>query len=186
LRSRAATVALFGRCSSETAGTCKTDLAAVSLLVRARYLQDARRLLDRLAPEVPQRHLRWAADEIREAEGDVATIERARQTGVPWTRVMTGWRAFLYSETLARALHQRGDVAAAIRVLEETSPLRERLFNRSSHSGYFWMRNQALLADLYRSAGRIDDARAIERDLRDMLATADAGNPMVLALRRSG
>lgn len=155
------------------------DLAAVSLLVRAGDLAAAERMLPRVVPFVPEAHAKWAADEIAQARGIRVRIEEARRNGVPWTRVMNGVRAFMYSETLARALHAQGDTAGAITVLEQTSRLRETLYR----TGYFWMRNQKLLAELYRQEGRTDDARSIERDLLSALGAADDDHPMLGELR---
>jgi DNA-binding winged helix-turn-helix (wHTH) protein/tetratricopeptide (TPR) repeat protein len=159
------------------------DLASVSLLVRAGALAEAERLL-RTITSVPLNHARWAADEIDEAKGNMAVVHKALATGVPWTEVMNGFRAFLYSETLARAAARAGDTAGAIRILTETGTLHQRTYTGLSHSGYFWMRTQFLLADLYRSQGKIAEARAIERDLLAALSAADTDHPMLIELQR--
>jgi tetratricopeptide (TPR) repeat protein len=161
-----------------------SDFGAVSLLVRAGDLDAAERLLRRL-PNTPL-HSQWAADEIAEARGENSFLVReALKAGVPWTRVMTGMRAFLYSETLARAAVQIGDVPGAIRVLEDTAPLGEKAYPPNMQSGYYWMRTQALLATLYRQNGQLEQARAIERNLLTALAMADADYPLLVELKKT-
>jgi hypothetical protein len=46
------------------------------------------------------------------------------------------------------------------------------------------MRDQKLLADLYRQDGQIDKARAIERELLARLAVADPDYPLLVELRQ--
>jgi serine/threonine protein kinase len=164
----------------------QTDLAAVSLLVRVRRLADAGHLLERLRPGIiPAIHNIWAADEIAEARGDAATIERARRGGLPWMPVMSGVRTYTYAESLARALTRRGETSAAIQVLEQVRAIREKVYTRVSQNGYFWMRTQQLLADLYRQVGRVDEAGRIDQDLLAALAAADADDPMRLELEQA-
>jgi serine/threonine protein kinase len=158
------------------------DLAAVSLLVRAGDLGAADRLLRKL-PNSNTIHFQWAAEEIAEARGDTSRVRDALKAGVPWTRVMTGARAFLYSETLARAAVKAGKIPDAIRVLEETGALGPNAYADNTQSGFYWMRTQMLLADLYRQTGRIDQARAIERDLLAALAAADDDYPLLVELK---
>ena len=53
-------------------------------------------------------------------------------------------------------------------------------------TGYFnafpWQRTQLRLADEYRKANQFDAARAIENDLRRLLAVADTGHPLTMRL----
>ena len=58
-------------------------------------------------------------------------------------------------------------------MLEETALLRDKLYSEYRVHRLFWMRTQMLLADLYRKAGRQNDALAIENDLRAALGVAD-------------
>jgi hypothetical protein len=46
------------------------------------------------------------------------------------------------------------------------------------------MRNQLLLADIYRQVGRAEDARVVERDLLQALAAADPDYPMLVDLKQ--
>jgi hypothetical protein len=161
------------------------DPAVTSMLVRASRLDDAERILRaiRAAGTLNEIAYGWSAEEIREARGDGARIKEALKRGAPWSRVTASTRAFLYSETLARAGAKAGDTAGAIRVLEETALLRDKLYSETGYTGYFWMRTQMLLADLYRKAGRQNDALAIENDLRAALGVADTDDPMLVKLR---
>jgi tetratricopeptide (TPR) repeat protein len=168
------------------------ELFAVSLLVRAGDPGAAERLLRRFSSPDPNNFAfpdqiqeeRWAAEEIDEARGNTRQIAAALKAGVPWTRVMNGGaREFLYSETLARAAVQAGNAAGAIRVLGETGALGERAYPPRTQSGYYWMRTQKLLADVYRQTGQVDKARAIERALLAALAAADADYPLFVELK---
>jgi DNA-binding winged helix-turn-helix (wHTH) protein len=159
------------------------DLAAVSVLVRSGDIEAADRVR-RTLTNVPPQHMRWAEQEIEEARGNAELVRIACAAGVPWTRVMAGMRAFLYSETLAEAAARIGDLDGAIAVLVQTDALRDKTLTPNSHTGYFWMRTQVLLADLYRRTGRLDEARAIERDLLAALAVADADYPMLVELQK--
>ena len=159
------------------------DLASVSLLVRAGAVTEAERLLPTITA-VPPIHARWAADEIEEAKGNMKVVREALAAGVPWTKVMSGVRAFMYSETLARAAAKAGDTAGAIRILTQTGTLHQKTYTATGQSGYFWMRTQFLLADLYRSQGKIAEAQAIERDLLTALSAADTDHPMLIELQR--
>jgi serine/threonine protein kinase len=162
------------------------DFAAVSLLVRVGALDSAELLLRSHDAKNDPINFQWAADEIEEARGNPARVAAALTAGATWTHTMTGGRAFLYSETLARAAVKIGDLAGAIRVLEETSKLGDKTYAFFSASSYYWLRTQKLLADLYRQTGETDKARAIERDLLAALAAADDDYPLLVQLKARG
>ena len=126
----------------------------------------------------------WAAWEIQEARGNAAVIAEQIKNDLAWTEVMKGVRAFMYSETLARAGAAAGDTAGAIHVLEETAKLAEKSYGFFFDSSYYSIRIQKLLADLYRQTGQVDKARAIERDLLSALAAADADYPLLVELKK--
>jgi hypothetical protein len=69
-------------------------------------------------------------------------------------------------------------------MLEKTDALRDAVYSPASHNGYAWMRNQLLLADIYRQVGRAEDARVVERDLLQALAAADPDYPMLVDLKQ--
>jgi tetratricopeptide (TPR) repeat protein len=169
------------------------DPVVVSLLVRAGDLPAAERQARRLLQGAPQ-YGKWAAAEIEEARGDRVALEGALKEGEPWLRPatvlrfdlearMTAGPSFLFSETLSRAAANAGDNASAIHILEAAEALGDRAYPWPNHGGYFWMRSQKLLADLYREEGRLDDARIVERDLLAALAAADDDCPMLVELR---
>lgn len=160
-----------------------TDLAASSFFVRAGDLDAAARFLRTVT--VDSIDARWAKEEIDEAHGDRARVDQALAGGVPWTRAMpAGVRGCLYSETLARAAATIGERAAAIKVLEDTAVIGSRAYAIAGTSGFYWMRNQKLLADLYREDGQVDKARAIEHGLLTRLAVADQDYPLLVALKQ--
>jgi len=86
----------------------------------------------------------------------------------------------------ALALHALGDTDRAIAVLNEIEGDRHSVAQTSNVG--LWMEHRALLARLYRSAGRADAAAPIENELRKLLAVADADHPIVrqLGIRVSG
>jgi tetratricopeptide (TPR) repeat protein len=173
----------FGSVIKQLGDYAGRDVAPVSLLVRAGALREARQVLAR-ASEVSDQHMQWSAAEIEEASGNQRTIQAALKAGAPWTHVMIGTRAFLYSETLARSAADAGQIDDAIAVLEETGRLRDKQYLSLTDNGYFWLRTQLLLSDLYRRVGRVADARTIEADLRQRLAVADSDFPLLAELNR--
>ena len=88
---------------------------------------------------------------------------------------------FLGADGMASALGQLGDTEAAIEVLERAS---------LEHAGsifwpvatLFWMKNQLKLMDLYNQTGRLDKARQIEIELKELLSVADADHPVLASL----
>jgi hypothetical protein len=160
------------------------DYGAVSLLVRAGALDAADQLLTRINDSPQSQDRNWAGDEIEEARGNDSAIRLALSRGLPWTEVQMGMRAFLYTETLARAAEHEGDRASAIKVLEQAAPLGERAYQEATAAGFYWMRGQKLLADLYRKDGHVEKAQAIERDLLARLNGADPDYPLLLELQR--
>jgi len=162
------------------------DPAVASLLVRVGDLAGASRVLHHLFGWTLQERA-WATAEIDIAAGDTRRTREALAEGPRWARLQPGRvRAFLYSETLARAAAAYGDSGAAIGLLEELRAQRDRTTTPGGHSGYFWIRTQLLLADLYRQAGQLPEARSIERELLGVLATADSDFPPLLELRSRG
>lgn len=151
------------------------DLAAASLLVSVGDVEGGRALLRRI-PEVPG-HSAWTQAQVEVAAENHAARPTLEE-GVRRLRALTGVRAYLYSETLAASLAATGDVAAAVKVLQDTCALRERLYARAAHNGYYVLRLQAQLAALYRQSGRLDEARTIEQEVRDALVTADADHAL--------
>jgi hypothetical protein len=102
----------------------------------------------------------------------VSTIHRA------------GARRYLHSETLADVLVLRGETEAAIRVLKEAHSGMSAAYNPAAHTGYYWLRAQMKLADLYRAHGMTEQARPIEADLLALLSHADADHPMLVELTK--
>jgi serine/threonine-protein kinase len=169
--------------ASQLADFRSSDWAVASLLVRSGDLNAAERFRPTFPTVFPIQAI-WAANEIQEARGNRDCITRALHDGVPWVNVMAGARTFMYSETLARAAAAIGQRAAAITVLERTEPAGVASLGQTSQAGFYWMRNQKLLADLYREDGQLDKARAVEQDLLARLAVADADYPLLVAVKQ--
>jgi tetratricopeptide (TPR) repeat protein len=113
--------------------------------------------------------------------GAIFELEEAMKLEAEWNRMKPAF--YLASESLASALKKKGDTKRAIEVLERAS---ERKFQAviNNNSGPYWLRSRFELARLYRSVGRVEDARAVEADLRKLLALADADHPILLELAR--
>jgi serine/threonine-protein kinase len=121
--------------------------------------------------------------EIAVAEGRFA--EAIREMQKEWetdSKVMVVPPSFhLSRESLATLLERQGDLAHAIQVLENRT---ERCTAAGSGSGPFWLRNRLQLAQLYRRAGRVNDARAVEAELSSLLSFADPDHPIKVELAR--
>ena len=158
------------------------DYAAVSMLVRAGDTAGARSMLDRIGPR-DQRNFRWAGAEIDVATTNTRGARQLLREGADVFRRITGVRAFLYAETLADGYWRAGDRNAAIEVLEQLTPLRDRLYALPGSNVANWIRTQKMLADFYRQEGRADLAAPLERQILDLLRSADPGHPIAAALR---
>ena len=90
---------------------------------------------------------------------------------------------FMAAESLADALQQRGKMDRAVDVLQVAAQQNVRTFNMPRPAGYFWLRTQAQLAQLYRKNGRAQDAEKIEDDLRRLLAYADPDHALLAQLK---
>jgi hypothetical protein len=83
---------------------------------------------------------------------------------------------FIASDFLAQAHDRVGRSSDAIKVLEMTPADRARAAFLGS--GLFWSRCQLRLAEMYRAAGQVDAAQAIEEELRRVLDRADEDDPV--------
>lgn len=86
------------------------------------------------------------------------------------------------SESLAMALKKKGDLARGIEVLERASARRRQA--AFQEGGPYWLRIRYQLAQIYRDSARENEARAIEEELRKLLALADPDHPIRRALDR--
>ena len=89
---------------------------------------------------------------------------------------------FTGSESLARALRKKGDLGRAIDVLERASARRRQA--AFYQAGQYWVWIRYRLAQLYREAGRENEARTIEEELRKLLSLADPTHPIRRGLER--
>jgi tetratricopeptide (TPR) repeat protein len=92
----------------------------------------------------------------------------------------------LGSEVLAEAWRGQGNLGEAVQVLKAASEKKYLLLaEQSLLTGPLWLRLQAQLAQLYREMSRDEEAREIEKDLRQRLALADADHPILRQLNRT-
>ena len=88
--------------------------------------------------------------------------------------------SLLGAGSFAAALKRKGQIQRAIEVLEQW----QGEFRPFVTPGPFWQRNRLDLARLYRSVGRVAEARTIEAELLKRLALADDDHPILIELRR--
>jgi tetratricopeptide (TPR) repeat protein len=165
-------------------GTTYLSANTVILLARVGLLPRAGSLLTKI--ETLQSisdpgFLRIPRGELALARGDVDRGIADLEEGTRRVGVMGYW-VFLGSETLATALEKKGDLTQAVQVLERASEKRSSAAFEGG--GACWLRNQLQRARLYRETGRERDARAIEGELRKLLALADSDHPILRELER--
>lgn len=88
------------------------------------------------------------------------------------------------AEALARVLEKQGDLAGAVRVLEEATE--DKALAAMMTGGWRWIQLQHQRAQLCRKLGREEEAQAIEDELRKLLAYADPEHLILRELKRSG
>ncbi len=144
----------------------------------------------RLEPETPSLPASsgdWSDSVLR---GEIALAHRHRAEAVreleaAWEHVqivLVPPSYYLARESLAAILGRRGDIARAIQILERRP---EDICLAWPGTTYAYeLRNRLQLAQLYRRAGRVADAQAVEAELKALLAFADPDHPILIALRR--
>ena len=94
---------------------------------------------------------------------------------------------YLGSETLARTYEKQGNLNAALLVLKQASEAKGKAYNcviSEPMNGQWWLRVELQLADLYRTMGRMAEAKQVENELRKMLIYADADHPILRELQK--
>jgi len=178
--------------SLETETLWRVVLTPILLQTRAGLLPEAQRRLKELEERIGKLgylsrpgELEILRGEIAFARGDLESAIRELEEGTRLAQDLGRRPQFhLGSETLATALMKKGDARRAIEILERASE-RKFLAAVSNDSAVpYWMRNRLDLAKLYRHAGRIKDAQAIEADLSKLLTLADPDYPIRRELDR--
>ena len=164
---------------------------AIPLLARVGAISEAQRLLSSLeAPsntyyaQGPRRSatLRSFEGELSLARGDSAKAIRLLQDNL--SSKESGYTFLWGSEDLARAWELKGNLSQAIRVLENVSKDRTRIA-MSVAGSFIWVHLEGHLAQLYRKAGRDEDADRTEAELRRLLTYADPDDPLLVRLKQS-
>ncbi len=133
--------------------------------------------------EVSRQLLKIARGELALARGKKTEAFQLLEEGIAGAGAGDRPAFFLGSESLAKAYEQRGDLPKAIQVLEEASKQRAGVYPRVGMIGDCWIGTQYQLAQLYRKAGRDEDARKIEDELLKLLAYADPDYPLLVQLK---
>jgi hypothetical protein len=155
------------------------------LEARSGLIREARNWLPQM--EEGARKRGWAdrreivLGEIALEKGDVGEAIRRFEEAARLRVERFDWHGtLLAAESFAAALNRQGQTARAIEVLERA----QGEFQPFEMMGPYWQKNRLDLAKLYRSAGRIQEARTIEAGLLKRLALADADHPIVRELQR--
>ncbi len=121
-----------------------------------------------------------ARGEVALARGQTAQAVAPLREGLQALAGNPGESYFLGSESLALAWEQQGNLQEARNALEEAS--RRKIFvDRGSALSYLRIRFR--LAQVYRKLGLEKEARAVEAELRKLLAYADPDFPLLAQLR---
>lgn len=160
---------------------------ATSLMVREGMVREASALAHKYQdwPNAWPRFRDIAVGELLLAQGETTSGMRWLSQGVKEDREHTDPTYFLGAESLARAYEKRGNLSAAVAVLESAAANRIRVDGDDGMSGaVLWMRDELELARLYGRLGRAQDAEKIEKELRKLLAYADPDDPLLVELNR--
>jgi tetratricopeptide (TPR) repeat protein len=158
----------------------------VVLGARIGMTSDARRFVEvseRVPPPSPnmKEDVHTLRGEIARAQGRRAEAARELEAASEDQGEIVTSRYYLGMESLAEILTEQGDVSRAIEVLERRP---DRFAAAGGGGAAYWLRNRLQLAKLYRRAGRIEDARAVETELSSLLAFADPDHPIKVELAR--
>ena len=150
---------------------------APSLLVRSGRLEQAEQLLG-AEGRVPEHYGDVARGEIAAARGRVREADELLSRGLLLLDEAPSMTHLLALETLARVRGSAAGPSAAIETLQRIRPVRERAFFQPVIVP-FWLRLEEQLARYLRAAGRAAEAEAIGDRLRELLAAADPGHPIL-------
>jgi tetratricopeptide (TPR) repeat protein len=171
--------------AQELGGGWVTFGEQIRLLVEAGLLERAREAAATIK-------LRNPTPVVLLLEGELAVAEGRDETGVALLQQYLAqstepenpsWvRAAI---TLAGVLVHTGDLPRAVEILEAASERRYGLAGPASSHAYAWLAARERLVDVYRSAGRVSEADAVEAELLALLEVADDDHPIKRRLMRS-
>ncbi len=147
-------------------------------LARVGWIQDPQGLIEHYRRHVENIFVIHMQGELALSQGHIDNAIQLLRQATDNFRQGGNQEFLISSDGLALALERRGELAEALRVLEQASPARSREIAWESPTGVFWLRIEAHLARLYRQNGRTAEARQIEDQLRRILAYADADFPV--------
>jgi serine/threonine protein kinase len=146
-----------------------------SFLLASGFVDDWRRWRSSVPRPIPLQDALFALSEGR-LDDAIATLGDIPDTEPNYMTYIQARRA------LAGAWWSKGDPDRAVAVLERTSAEPRWRSSTNWSLGFVWMKMRADLAELYRHAGRTDDAHAVEAHLRQLLAVADEDHPIKVRL----
>lgn len=127
----------------------------------------------------------WRVGEIDEGVLRVAQGRHAEGLALLTPIVETDrWWHLNAREHAAIATRALGDLPGAIRMLEPVDQVRAQMVVNGDWVVHDWLRCRVLLVELYREAGRHEDADRVAADVRKFLAVADEGHPLLARLRK--
>src|SRR5262245_43549120 len=143
----------------------------LALLCRAGLVSDVRRAITSAEAN------RLSDGDLKIVRGELAFAEHRPTEAIPFFKeglngTSNNLLYFLGTDSLSRAIESQDDLKGAIRVLESASQVRTRA-RLDADGTVFWYQVQLRLMQLYRKAGREDDAQHIEKELAHLLEYAD-------------
>ena len=164
---------------------------ALPLLARVGLISEAQRLLSWLqAPENAYMGPEARPPMLTSFEGELALARGAPAKAIPLLQNSLSWKEGCYiflwgSEDLARAWELQGNLPQAIRVLEDASKEKSREAWPGA-GAFLWVHVEGRLTQLYKKAGRDQDAQRTEAELRQLLQYADPDDPLLVRLKQAG
>jgi hypothetical protein len=168
----------------------KPGTTAPLLLVRGGFTAEAQKVVAerRASPRWQSIHTRAIvnilAGEIALSRGQTTEAISLLQGDLLASRWIYSPAFFMASESLADAFERQGDLQKSLLTLEDAAREKAIAYEGGGSIGYYWLRVQWRLAQLYRKMGRLEEAEKVEAELSKMLAYADPEHPILLQLKQ--